>query len=267
MKRSHRVIVRARSGLAGRTGALIIGSAVVWMASAPRPVWSQSAWPSYPNNSAISVTSGGNVGIGKTNPASKLDVSVGNVDGIQVSSSQSGYLRLYDTTYGISWGIANDYTGYAVLNFLVGTGGAAPTTPVMTMLMSGNVGIGTTNPQSKLAVNGNITAKDVMVTNTGWSDYVFQPGYRLRPLREIGAYIQANHHLPDIPSEAEVKEKGVSVGEMQAKLLAKVEELTLHMIQADERNNRLERQNQELRDRMARLEKSAAANAMPTAAK
>jgi DNA-binding transcriptional MerR regulator len=63
-----------------------------------------------------------------------------------------------------------------------------------------------------------------------------------------------------------VKEKGVSVGDMQAKLLAKVEELTLHMIQADERNSRLEQQNQELRDRLARLEKSAA-SVTTTAAK
>ena len=130
---------------------------------------------------------------------------------------------------------------------------------------AGNVGIGTTNPQSKLAVNGNITAKDVMVTNTGWSDYVFQPGYRLKPLREIGAFIQANRHLPDIPTEAEVMEKGVSLGEMQAKLLAKIEELTLHMIQADDRSSRLEMQNQELRDRMARLEKSSAGAATTTA--
>ena len=53
---------------------------------------------------------------------------------------------------------------------------------------------------------------------------------------------------------------------MQAKLLAKIEELTLHMIQADDRNNRLEQQNQELRDRIARLE-TGAAGAMPTAAK
>jgi hypothetical protein len=60
-------------------------------------------------------------------------------------------------------------------------------------------------------------------------------------------------------SETDVKEKGVSVGEIQAKLLAKIEELTLHMIQADERNDRLERQNQELRDRIARLEKGATA--------
>jgi hypothetical protein len=74
---------------------------------------------------------------------------------------------------------------------------------------------------------------------------------------EVAGYIQANHHLPDIPSADEVKQKGMGVGEMQAKLLAKVEDLTLHMIQVEERNNRLEQQNQELRDRLARLEKSA----------
>ncbi len=78
-------------------------------------------------------------------------------------------------------------------------------------------------------------------------------------MSEVNAYIQANHHLPDIPSEVEVKEKGVSVGEMQSKLLAKIEELTLHMIRAEE-------QNQELRDRLARLEKGAA-GVMTTAAK
>jgi len=131
---------------------------------------------------------------------------------------------------------------------------------------TGNVGVGTTNPQYLLSVKGTVGAQEFIVTNTGWSDYVFQPGYRLRPLREIGAYIRANHHLPDIPSEAEVKAKGVSVGEMQSKLLAKVEELTLHMIQADERNNRLEEQNQELRDRLARLEK-VASSITTTAAK
>jgi len=131
----------------------------------------------------------------------------------------------------------------------------------------GNVGIGTTNPQYLLSVKGTAGAEEFIVTNTGWSDYVFQPGYRLRPLSEVNAYIQANHHLPDIPSAAEVKEKGVGVGEMQAKLLAKVEELTLHMIQAEERNNRLEQQNQELCDRLARLEKSAATSATATAAK
>ena len=60
--------------------------------------------------------------------------------------------------------------------------------------------------------------------------------------------------MPDIPSAEEGKQKGVGVGDMQSKLLAKIEELMLHMIRADERNNRLEKQNQELRDRISRLE-------------
>jgi hypothetical protein len=128
-----------------------------------------------------------------------------------------------------------------------GTGWALGLTQV-----GGNVGIGTTNPQHLLQVAGTIGAEEVLVTSTG-ADYVFEPGYRLKPLSEVAKYIEANHHLPDIPSADEVKQKGMGVGDMEAKLLAKIEELTLHMIQADERNNRLEKQNQELIERIARL--------------
>ncbi|MGA2501667.1 MAG: hypothetical protein ABSH20_28335 [Tepidisphaeraceae bacterium] len=102
------------------------------------------------------------------------------------------------------------------------------------------------------------------MTSTG-ADYVFEPGYRLRPLSEVNAYIQANHHLPDIPSAEEVKQTGMGVGEMEAKLLAKVEELTLHLIRQDKENHELrehvtqqEMQSQELRDRIARLEAQSA---------
>lgn len=134
------------------------------------------------------------------------------------------------------------------------------------MQSNGFVGIGTTNPQYLLSVKGTVGAEEFIVTNTGWSDYVFQPGYHLRPLSEVNAFIQANHHLPDIPSEAEVKEKGVSVGEMQSKLLAKVEELTLHMIQQEKDNNALRDQNRDLQERVARLE-NGAASVTTTAAK
>ena len=144
---------------------------------------------------------------------------------------------------------------------------------LVSILASGNVGIGTTNPcgnpyapaNCKLSVAGAIQAQEVVV-NSGWSDYVFQPSYRLQPLTEVAAFIQENHHLPDIPSEAEVKEKGVSLGDMQAKLLAKVEELTLHMIQAEERNDRLEQRNRELQERIAKLEGTSAATANPPVA-
>jgi hypothetical protein len=139
--------------------------------------------------------------------------------------------------------------------------GVAVPTYDMAILSNGKVGIGTMNPcgnpfaplNCKLSVAGAIQAKDVVV-NTNWSDDVFESSYRLLPLTEVATYIQAHHHLPDIPSGTEVKEKGVNLGEMQSKLLAKVEELTLHMIQADERNKRLEQQNRELQERIARLE-------------
>lgn len=104
-------------------------------------------------------------------------------------------------------------------------------------LTNGNVGIGTTTPDAKLAVNGTIHAKEVVVdtSSAAWSDYVFAPGYRLAPLSEVERHIKAEKHLPGIPSAAEVAERGISVGEMQAKLLAKIEELTLHVIEQEKR--------------------------------
>ena len=123
----------------------------------------------------------------------------------------------------------------------------------MTINSLGNVGIGTTNPLHLLHVAGTIGAEEVIVSSTG-ADYVFKPDYRLRPISEVADFIRQNHHLPDIPSAAEVQEKGLSLGEMQTKLLAKIEELTLHMIEADEHSRHLEQQNRELQDRIARLE-------------
>jgi hypothetical protein len=115
---------------------------------------------------------------------------------------------------------------------------------------TGNIGIGAFTPQYApqhlLHVLGTIGAEEVIVSSNG-ADYVFAPDYPLKPLNEVKQYIQEYHHLPDIPSEAEVKQKGVGLGELQAKLLAKIEELTLHMIQTEE-NNR------ELQARIARLE-------------
>ena len=116
---------------------------------------------------------------------------------------------------------------------------------------AGNVGIGA-GPQTgyRLAVKGTVGAGEVIVTNTsGWADYVFAPGYAMAPLSEVASYIESNHHLPGIPSEAEVAEKGVGLGDMQARLLAKVEELTLHLIEADKRIGELESENRKSRSR------------------
>ncbi len=245
MERAHCVTGRACSWLTSHAAALIAGLAVVWMASAPRPACGQSSWPNYPNNTAISVTPGGNAGIGTASPTEKLSVGGGNIGfdyGYGLKTNTGAYRNILTT----GWDTYGDYVGF----YTAGTG-AGNANPVMYLRTGGNVGIGTTNPQYKLAVNGAIGAKEVIVTNTGWPDCVFKPGYRLQPLSEVGAYIRAHHHLPGIPSEAEVKEKGVSVGEMQARLLEKIEELTLRMIEQD-------KVNRELRERVAQLETRAA---------
>ena len=72
--------------------------------------------------------------------------------------------------------------------------------------------------------------KSLWVTLSGWSDYVFDDDYRLMPLGEVESYINNNHHLPEVPSAAEVEENGVDMGEMNKILLQKVEELTLYVI-------------------------------------
>ena len=99
-------------------------------------------------------------------------------------------------------------------------------------LKSGNLGIGVTNPTRKLEVNGTIRAKEVIVESTGsWADFVFDKDYKLPQLAEVEAHIKERGHLPEIPSAAEVAENGINLSEMNVKLLQKVEELTLYVIQ------------------------------------
>ncbi|WP_123849670.1 hypothetical protein [Chitinophaga lutea] len=98
---------------------------------------------------------------------------------------------------------------------------------------NGFVGIGTANPQSKLAVAGEITAQKVKVTATGWPDYVFRPGYVLRSLDDLESFIMKHQHLPDVPSEKEVLSAGIDMADMNARLLRKVEELTLYIIRQE----------------------------------
>ncbi|MBA4260119.1 MAG: hypothetical protein C0446_13225 [Chitinophaga sp.] len=101
---------------------------------------------------------------------------------------------------------------------------------------NGNVGIGTISPTERLSVNGNIRAKKLIVSQQNWSDYVFYKNYKLRPLNELEKFIQKYQHLPDVPSTKEVQSKGINVGETQALLLKKIEELTLYVIELKKEN-------------------------------
>jgi hypothetical protein len=117
--------------------------------------------------------------------------------------------------------------------------------------MGGNVGIGTATPQAKLAVNGDIFAKKVKVTQTGWPDYVFDSSYQLPELKEVAAFIKKHKHLPGIAPAAEVERVGLNLGDNQAALLKKIEELTLYTIDQDKR---LQQQQTEIRELRAMLE-------------
>lgn len=112
---------------------------------------------------------------------------------------------------------------------------------------AGNVGIGTTNPTEKLSVNGTILSKKVKVTQTGWPDFVFLPTYDLPTIPFLKSYIATHKHLPNIPSEKEIIENGHDLGEMNKKLLQKVEELTLYIIDLNDKFDAVKR-SQELQE-------------------
>jgi hypothetical protein len=118
---------------------------------------------------------------------------------------------------------------------------------------NGRVGIGL-KPEElpigyMLAVKGNIIAEKVRVKlqSSGWPDYVFKPGYQLPTLKETEAFIKTHQHLPGVPSAQQIKKEGLDVGDGQAVLLKKIEELTLHLIEINKRMEKLEKENEELK--------------------
>jgi hypothetical protein len=192
----------------------------------------------------------GYTGIGTISPAFPFEVNGAvKFSGIVNSTSAalksaSGvpcYITLDGTssTDGGNWEIGTAYGGVGTKKLYVydNTASAAR----MVFDENGNAGIGTTTPTEKLSVNGNITAKKIKITQTGWSDYVFNKDYKLRSLSSLESFIKQNKHLPEMPSAKEVEENGISVGDTQALLLKKIEELTLYIVQQNKRIGALEK--------------------------
>jgi len=149
-----------------------------------------------------------------------------------------------------------------VSNAIIGTNGAnlfispGGTNKMSTaFLTDGSVGIGTTKTTGySLAVNGPaIFTKAVVKLYANWPDYVFAPVYKLPTLPEVEAYINKHQHLADIPSSADIEKDGIDLGDNQAKLLKKVEELTLYMIDLNKKMEALSKENSDLKAKFNNL--------------
>lgn len=130
---------------------------------------------------------------------------------------------------------------------------------VKQMNIMGNVNIGTevVNPAYQFQVNGNIRAQEVKVETANWPDYVFNENYHTMSLENLQQYIKSNKHLPDVPSALLVEKEGIQLGDMNKKLLKKIEELTLYMIEKDQQLKEQQKVNISLEKRLNRLEEKA----------
>ncbi|SDW58088.1 hypothetical protein SAMN05444410_1049 [Hydrobacter penzbergensis] len=219
------------------------------------------------------VSTTGNVGIGTTSPSvwngapgiivSQYSASGNTIYSLQsntTSLDQGGILEGYSNavTSGSkavgSIAFLRENTSTTALSsytaFYTNSGGSV--SEKMRITSGGNVRIGTNSPTEKLSVNGNIRTQKLIGTQLGWSDYVFDKNYKLRSLQNLETYINQNKHLPDVPAAKEVEEKGISVGDNQALLLKKIEELTLYVIDLKKESKRQQEQINELQKRIPR---------------
>ncbi|MEI3801153.1 MULTISPECIES: hypothetical protein [unclassified Chitinophaga] len=198
----------------------------------------------------------GNIGMGTVTPLHHLQIDEATANTINMVSMQNTAIansRLLMGNTSANYAVveqrnANVVESYTDLhvgaansgNIYFETGRINTVVPIrMTILNNGNVGIGTTTTgTNKLAVEGTIAARRVKVTQSNpWPDYVFHERYQLPLLNDVAAYVTEHKHLPGIPGAAEVAKEGQDLGEMNRKLLEKVEELTLYIIQQNKRND------------------------------
>jgi len=195
----------------------------------------------------------GNVGIGVAAPQDKLDIAgnlriSGNIDGRRSSSSDFRISVNQDEVGGAQM-ILKPYTMGSGIMFVAGSTIWDDASirfcnlqyhsyqQNMIIKSNGYVGIGTTTPTSLLTVNGKIECEEIEVKNIA-ADYVFAADYRLTKLDDLEKYIKQNKHLPGIAPASET-ENGVNLGEFNEKILEKIEELTLYVIELKKENNEL----------------------------
>ena len=190
-----------------------------------------------------------NFGVGTNNPSNEQGwqrvLDVYGLDHSKIIASSSNSLNRVGIFSHASWYGGGGFVGTETnhpLHFITNY------TPRMTISNTGNVGIDISNPQNKLDVNGTIHSKEVKVDMTGWSDFVFKKEYNLPTIEQVEKHIAEKGHLEKIPSEEEVLKNGINLGEMNAKLLQKIEEMMLYIIE-------IKKENIEMKKRLIKLEK------------
>ena len=181
----------------------------------------------------LTILNGGNIGVGTASPGGLLEIKgpySGNSQVIINTTNTSGELRFSDNDVpkGFVWySQGGNYMAF----------GRGSTSNSMFVNGSGDFGIGTTAPDSKLSVKGTIHSQEVKVDLNGAvaPDYVFEKDYPLTSLSDLKLYIDQNKHLPEVPSAKEMEENGINLKKMNLMLLKKIEELTLHLLDQNER--------------------------------
>jgi len=219
----------------------------------------------------LTILQNGHVGIGTETPARKLSVKGNSTSGsvigefrnlnnsvldIVTEGNDGNSIIRFLNNSGDAWSIGNDGSNdaFKIADRISDDFGGGVH---FTILQNGNVGIGTKTPQSKLAVDGTICAKEVKVALSGngcWPDYVFASDYQLQSLESLKIFIEKERHLPGIPSANEIEEDGVELGALNVLLVQKIEELTLYMLAMKEQNDALIKESKELQSRLSALE-------------
>ncbi len=220
------------------------------------------------SNSGLIIAANGNVGIDSVSSATPFaKLTVNGTIGFPTVSTPAMYVYPSGTSNPEKRLIVHspDFPEYGLYYADLGDqfvmkSAAADTAPSLVVDLDGNwVAIATTTPKPgyELSVNGQIVCEELLVEDSAnWPDYVFKDDYALRPLADVEAHIKEKRHLPGIPTAADVKRDGLPIGEMQKRMMEKIEELTLYVIDQNKRlvaqEKRIEQLQSQLRDREAK---------------
>ena len=189
----------------------------------------------------------GRVGMGTTAPETKLHINGGSTPGevLRLDGTNTQMLLAENNVTKGFFNLTGDDVKIGTLasndngRFIIRLNGGDR----MFVHPDGRLSVGTATPATgyMLSVNGKIISEEVRVElDVNWPDYVFKPGYKLPSLKQVENFIQKNHHLQGIPSAQQVKNEGIELGDMNKRLLEKVEELTLYLIQQNKKIETLE---------------------------